>query len=175
MRKISTDPKIQHEFEIMVGNGVSEKLAEMFALQAPPMSKTDREFLEGHCNGNQFAGQEAVGNALKGIAAEAGVNTTGRIYLEQLARFPGDPEGWVSDRGDVKRRLEQRPGWSSKGMVDHQGERQAPKEVEIAEDLVQQEVAEILTTVPDPHLVDTVDLSHKVREHRKPSKRKAGE
>jgi hypothetical protein len=175
MRTISQDPEIQHEFELMVAAGTSERLAEMFALQCPPMSKSDREFLEGHVNGGQFAGQEAVGDALKSIAAEAGVNTQGMVYLEQLARFPGDPEGWVSGRGDVKKRLEQRPGWSSKGMVEHSGEVQPPKEIEIAEDLVQDEVAEILTTVPDPHLVDTVDLANQVREARKPSKLKSGE
>jgi hypothetical protein len=174
MRTISRNSEVQRAFEVMVAEGTSERLAEMLALQSPPMSKTDKEFLENHVNGNQFEKVPQYGDALKSIAAEAGVDTTGQIYLEQLARFPGDPEGWVSDRGDVKRRLEQRPGWSSKGMVDHQGEAQAPKEVEIAEDLVQNEVAEILTTVPDPHLVDTVDLSNKVREHRKPSKRKAG-
>ena len=174
MRQISRNPEIQREFEAMVASGTSERLAEMFALQAPPMSKTEREFLEGHANGNQFEKTPAYGNALKQIATEQGINTTGMIYLDQLARYPGDHEGWVRDRGDVKRTLEGRPGWRSRGMVDHEGEAQPPQEIEIAEDLVQEEVAEILTTVPDPHLVDTVDLSNKVREHRKPKKKPSG-
>jgi hypothetical protein len=100
--------------------GSSPRLAEMLALQSPPMSNTDREFLEGHCNGNQFSGgplAEEQGNRYKKIAEAGGQNVTGKVYMGGLARFPGDPEAWVSDRGDVKRVVEAR-GWKCQGSVE---------------------------------------------------------
>lgn len=160
----------QEHYDLCIANGCSPRLAEMFALQQPPMSNTDREFLEGHCNGNQFAGNPALGDALARDAREAGVDITGKIYKDSLARFPGDPEAWVGGRGDVER-IARKRGLRVRGSVNVDympRDTPPPAEVEIAEDLVQAEVAEILTTVPDPHMVDTVDLAHQVREKRKP-------
>jgi len=102
-------------------NEASPKLAEMLALGIPPMSNTDREFLEGHDgNGNQFAKgplAEEEGNRLRKVAEAGGQNVKGKVYLGGLARFPGDPEAWVSDRGDVKRVIEKR-GWKCQGSVE---------------------------------------------------------
>lgn len=108
--------------------GTSHVLAEMFALASPPMSNTDREFLEGRCNGNQFTGQEWVADRLKKQAEELGQSTTGKVYVSGLARFPGDPEAWVSGRGDVQRTLERR-GWGSEGAVNVEArDRPKPRE-----------------------------------------------
>lgn len=82
-----------------------------------PGCRTDREFLFGHCNGNQFEKTPDVGDDYRAKAEAAGVSTTGKIYLSGLARFSGDPEAWVSDRGDVQRAVEKRPGWSCEGAV----------------------------------------------------------
>jgi hypothetical protein len=100
-------------------NGCTPRLADMLAEGQPPMSNTDREFLEGHCCGNQFAKNTLdmkVGDAFKKQAAAAGVNVTGKVYLGGMARFPGDPEAWVSDRHEVQKRLTER-GWGSEGSV----------------------------------------------------------
>lgn len=99
--------------------GSSAKLAEMLALGIPPMSNSDREFLEGHANGNQFdkgplANEQ--GDRLRKVAEQGGQNVKGKVYIGGLARFPGDPEAWVSDRGDVKRVVEKR-GWKCEGSV----------------------------------------------------------
>lgn len=102
-------------------DGASANIAEMLALQTPPMSNTDREFLQGHCNGNQFDKgplTETVANRLKAAAEAGGQNVTGKVYLGGLARYPGDPEAWVSGRGDVKRVVESR-NWKCSGSVEH--------------------------------------------------------
>jgi hypothetical protein len=107
--------------------GCTSKLADMLASRQPPMSNTDREFLEGHCCGSQFATDKAsmaVGDAFKKQAAASGVSVTGKVYVGGLAAFPGDPKAWVSDRGDVKRVLTER-GWGSEGSVN-QAPREAP-------------------------------------------------
>lgn len=104
-------------------DGCNARLADMLASGQPPMSSTDREFLEGHCCGNQFdyPGGHQVGDVLKAQANAAGVNVTGKVYVGGLAAFPGDPQAWVSDRHDVKRVLTER-GWGSEGAVN-----QAPR------------------------------------------------
>lgn len=101
-------------------SGTSPKLAEMLTLQSPPMSNTDREFLEGHCNGNQFAKgplSEDLGDRMKAVAEAAGQNVKGKVYIGGLARFPGDPEAWIAGRGDVRKVVEER-GWKCSGSVD---------------------------------------------------------
>ena len=100
--------------------GQSARLAEMLALGAPPMSNTDREFLEGRCNGNQFDGgplRQDIGDRFRKVAEAAGQSVKGKVYIGGLARFPGDPHAWVSDRGDVKRIVEGR-GWKCEGSVE---------------------------------------------------------
>lgn len=89
---------------------------------SPPAALTDREFMEGFCNGNQFEGQEAMGDELAAISAAHGLTSTkGLVYKGGLARFAGDPEAWVGGRGDVQRVLEERnrrgENWSADGAV----------------------------------------------------------
>lgn len=101
--------------------GASPKLAEMLVLQSPPMSNSDREFLHGHCNGNQFGKgplSNDLGDRMKTVAEAEGQSINGKVYIGGLARYPGDPQAWVSDRGDVKRVIESRPGWKCSGSVE---------------------------------------------------------
>jgi hypothetical protein len=100
--------------------GSSQSLAEMFALQAAPLPKTDSTFLSGFgANGAQFQGgpmAEEQGNHYKRVAEAGGQNVTGKVYLASLAKYPGDPRAWISDRGDVRRVVEER-GWTCEGDV----------------------------------------------------------
>jgi hypothetical protein len=50
-------------------------------------------------------------------AAAAGVDTNGKRYLSGLARYPNDPEAWVSDLSDVGRVVRER-GWNCEGALD---------------------------------------------------------
>lgn len=145
------------------------KLERMLALGRPPMSNTDREFLQGHCNGSQFEDSPEMGNRFKAQAEAAGVNVKGKVYLGGLAEFPGDPRAWVDGRGDVVRVAEER-GLDVDGSVRVRAGRREENHqpVAIAEDIVQAEVENICASVPDGHMVDREDLADKVRQKRKP-------
>ena len=127
----------QQHYDECIANGCAPRLAEMLALRQFPYSRTDREFLAGHCNGSQFEGKEELGNRFRKAAKKAGVNTAGKVYLHQLAASPCDPKAWVSDRSDVKRVLKER-GWSADGMVQHKEPLRDPTpDIPIAADIVE--------------------------------------
>lgn len=167
MRLISTDPVIQSHYEHCISLGTSEALAEMFAFCHPPMSNTDREFMEGWVNGNQFEDHPWIGNMYKRQADAAGVNIVGKRYMASLADYPGDPTAWVSDRHDVLRVCEEK-GITCQGAVNYRAPEpiSGPKEVPLADDIVEDKVLEILGGLPEadrPH-VDTTDLAEQVRD-----------
>jgi hypothetical protein len=83
--------------------GAEDRLVDMLSSGRPPSANTDREFLEGHCNGNQFEKKPEIGDRLAADARAVGVNVKGKIYIGGLAAYPGDPRAWVSDRSDVER------------------------------------------------------------------------
>jgi hypothetical protein len=125
--QISDDRVVQAFYERLRWQGVSHALAEMLALQQPPGSKTDREFLTASENNRQFQDCPHIGNLYRRQAAAAGVSIQGKKYLSALARYPGDPEAWVTDRADVRRICEAR-GWDCQGDVRVKG--RDPAEVE---------------------------------------------
>lgn len=85
------------------------KLCIMFAAGKAPFGMTDSVFLEGmDCNGSQFEKNPHVGDFLAAEAKATGVSTKGKVYIGGVARYPGDPEAWVSGRGDVQRVAEKR-------------------------------------------------------------------
>lgn len=76
-----------------------------------PLVKSDTTFYRGvKYGGGQF--RDADRHVYTLPAQAAGVSTNGKHYQHGLARFPGDPEAWVDNLGDVKRILEKR-GWGS--------------------------------------------------------------
>jgi hypothetical protein len=145
------------------------RLHTMFLLQSPPSCNTDATFLTGHCNGSQFDGQEYIGDYYRREALAAGVDPKGKVYLGGLARYPGDPEAWVSGRGDVRRVVEGR-GWGCQGSVNVkarplQPERPGPA---VAEDIVEAKVAERLAGVPAGERVDVEAVKESVLGQLKP-------
>jgi hypothetical protein len=165
---ISDNPRIQANYEEMRAAGTSHNLAEMFALAEPPASNTDREFLHGHANGNQFEGEDDVANEYRKKAEAAGVSTTGKVYLTQLARTPGDPEAWVDGKGDVQRVCERR-GWGARGLVNVKAaEKEPAPETAVGENIIEREVNEICAARPDGDEIDKADLREQVRAKRKP-------
>lgn len=148
--------------------GVSHKLAEMFATGQTPTLNTDSTFFEGRWE--QFYGTPQIREAYKRRAAREGVDVSGKIYVSQLANFPGDPEAWVSGRGDVQRVCEKR-GWGCAGSVNvkpRNADVAPPKDIDVADDIIDREVGEILANVPDRERVDVQDLREQVRDKRKP-------
>lgn len=114
---ISDNPHVQAHYELCRAQGTSHTLAEMFALARGPALMTDSVFLAGRggCY-DQFEGSPIMGDFYAREAKKLGVDTTGKVYLKQLADFPGDPRAWVSGRGDVKKLCEER-GWGCEGGV----------------------------------------------------------
>ena len=146
-------------------------IREMLDSRRPPMSTTDREFLEGFCNGSQFEDQPWIGDMYRREAVAAGVDITGKRYMHSLADFPGDPTAWVSDRGDVRRVAEEK-GMGCSGAVNVKARElaSAPVDAPLADDIVGDKVCEILGGLPEaerPH-VDTADLAEQVREALSP-------
>jgi hypothetical protein len=150
--RVSEDEAVQARYEAMRRKGESHRLAEMLAFGQGPALLTDAVFLENHCNGSQWAGpaQEWIGDLYKQEAAKAGVDVKGKIYLGGLARFPGDPEAWVSGRGDVKRVCESR-GWGCTGAVEvKRQEPLTPAPVKaVADDIVKDLVEAKLDLLPE--------------------------
>lgn len=149
-------------------DGTPHKLAEMFALQRPPSAMTDREFLEGHVNGNQFEGQPWMGDRYRKEAEVAGVDPKGKIYVSGLAAFPGDPMAWVGGRGDVRRVCEAR-GLTSSGAVNYTpGQRDPQADVLVADDLVAARMVDRIEQDPGLAFRDRDEVFHETRESMKP-------
>jgi len=117
---ISDDPSIQSHYELCRSRGTSHKLAEMFAFQEGPGLDTDTTFMAGRNEDPAGEGwdHKTIGEVYRQKARKAGVSPSGKTYLGTLARYPGDPEAWVSGKGDVKRVVERR-GWNCDGAVKH--------------------------------------------------------
>lgn len=143
----------EEHYDLCLGNGCSPALADLLASRSfPGTTGTDRAFWQGReFGGAQFQDQPLVGRHHLKLAEEAGVNVAGKIYNGTAARFPGDPEAWVSDLGDVKSLCERR-GWGCEGALTVA----APRDVEpvlspyrVADDLVERYVEDALATNPD--------------------------
>lgn len=123
---ISSHGSIQALYERMRCEGQSHNLAEMFAFQAPPMSDSDREFLEGRNDNSEQARLGQFAEQYRTQAARAGVDTKGRVYQSGLALFPGDPKAWVANKGEVKRVCEER-NFGCEGAVSHKIDNSLPE------------------------------------------------
>lgn len=166
---VSKDPLTQAWYAAMRLDGTDHKLAEMFALRLPPMSNTDREFLEGHCNGNQFEKTPYLGDWYAAEARASGVDITGKVYISGLANRPGDPEAWVSGRGDLERVVRER-GWACQGSSNIKAvEREAPADTDVAHDIVESRMRERVEKDPGLATKKTEDLYHETRDLLKPS------
>lgn len=95
------DAKLYRE---CIANGCSPQGAEMLASHQAPSIETDSTFMAGQWN--QFGENQNQMNCGRTLAKECrkrGGDPNGKVYLGQLADFPGDPSAWVESRADVKR------------------------------------------------------------------------
>lgn len=147
-------PKARAHYDLCISNGCGPRLAEVLALRAFPAIRTDATFNRGRCNGNQFEDTPGLGNTYKAVADEAGVSVTGKTYLSGLAEYPGDPEAWVSDRGDVLR-VAKKKGMKVSGDVNYvPPEREPSPDVPIASDILRREVDAYLELDPGARVED---------------------
>lgn len=166
---VSDDVLQQGFYEIMRERGESHAIAEMLALRQVPGGVSDREFMHGDCNGNQFAQFPTNGDLL----AKKYKQLTGRLppkgakYMGSLARFRADPEAWVSSRGEVKKLCEKR-GWGADGMVKVKEAQPIGevKKVKLADSIVNRRMKEELAKDPRQ---DKGELRHKIiQKHGNP-------
>lgn len=104
---ISSIPAVQAHYEMMRANGESHNFAEMCAVRcAPKMKGSERALMEGVLLSNNLKDKlPAQRESVVKNARKAGINTTGKIYLSELARegygSGRDPLAWVSGKDDV--------------------------------------------------------------------------
>ncbi len=163
---VSDNNEVQYHYLKCRAEGTSHMLAEMFAHQQPPMSNTDREFLEGRggCY-DQFQGSPQ-GEYYRQVAESEGFNPQGKVYLSGLANYPGDPRAWVSGRGDVQRVCEER-GFDADGAVRVRAARHrdmAPAGGGVAEDLVEARLERELQADPGLQERPRDEVKEEVRE-----------
>lgn len=168
---VSNNPSIQAEYVRLRETGVTHMLADMFACQRPPQAQDDTTWLAAQ--GNRISGAflddrpEIVQKAYTEPAKEAGVNIKGSVYLPELARYPGDPEAWVKNLGDVRARVEARgDGCDGAVKVKARNDVEPPPDVDIADDLVFDQMAEMM--VDNPDLKPNEELYHSARDTIKP-------
>lgn len=137
---VSTNPDIQSRYEDLRDNGDSHNMAEMLATRSAPGTKNmDRAFLQGtHQNGGL---DEKFGREYLRRARKAGIPTTGKVYLSQLAdgRGAATPAAWVSGLDDVRDGV--RAGGHGAESLGIQAVEAPPrKQIRMAEDLVQRQM-----------------------------------
>lgn len=158
----------QAHYDLCVSNGCTPMLAEMLALQQPPMSDSEREWAHGRCNENQFENQDFVGNHHRKLAKKAGVNPKGKFYVSGLATYPGDPRAWVSSRDEVKSICEKN-GWGCRGAVNvaRRTDEAPPAPIDVADDLVESYAKQAIAK--DPGLAEKPfeEVKHQTKQRIK--------
>jgi hypothetical protein len=158
---VSENPLIQAAYETMRADGQSHSMAEMLATRSLPGIRTDATFM------TKKPRRQNLPRSYYKNARKAGVVTDGKYYDGQMARYPGDPEAWVSGRGDI-RSICKKNQWSVEGEVNYKcTPKQVPARIDTqpyaaAEDLVRKEVRKLGRI--DPGLVDTPRSLEKTTE-----------
>lgn len=115
---ISGDGDTQEFYVLSRRNGTAHRMAEMFAFQRSPALKTATRWIGGHERTITDDMPEIVRHRMEASAKAAGVTCDGAVYKSSLARFPGDPEAWVSSVEDCKRVADKR-GMKLEGGIEH--------------------------------------------------------
>jgi len=173
---ISDNMELQAFYEWLRDKGNTHKMAEMLAYQEAPRARTDREFFEGIGTlDKQFEGDEKVRDHVIATAKHNGYKPNcNDVYLSQLARFPGDPEAFVSPsggRGQIQDTCERR-GWECHGTVNTQYREptEAPKQKAMGKDILDRKVKEAHAANPDTKRMDQAELRHDIVKKHGPQK-----
>lgn len=123
---VSGNAAIQASYEESREAGESDSIARMCAFRQGPGLSTDTTFTRGFVT-DPFGGpvNTFTHKRYAAMARKAGVSISGKRYMSGLARYPGDPKAWISDRSDIKRLCERR-GWGCEGAVNVKA-REKPK------------------------------------------------
>ena len=172
---ISEDPAVQRRYVACRQAGSSHRLSEMLALRRGPALNTDTRWLAGHVNGSQFAGsprEEAIGGYYQQVARAHGLSTAGKVYKTQLARFPGDPQAWVSSRADCIKVAAER-GMTLEGSVNYKPPADDTPDSEtpyrVADDLVDDAYEDLCAAEPDAAHLPAGEVKESIRQKLSPA------
>jgi hypothetical protein len=162
-------------YEQAKANGATDRLAEMLAAQQAPGARTDREFFRAH---STLDAQFKVDRHLKHYvrqAKKAGYKPNiNDVYLSQLARFPGDPEAFISGgRNQIRRVLEKR-GWGCEGIVDVKPSQYQPEipDIPLGADIIKETACEMVRENPDLAKKSKRELTEMVIDKHAPKKKR---
>ena len=106
---------------MMRKGGSSDKFAAMIALQEGPGLSTDDTFFQGQKPlYDQFGSQKHLDRYIKAAKRHGFTPSPNATYFSSLARFPGDPEAFVTraqGRSYIRKLCEKR-GWACEGAVN---------------------------------------------------------
>lgn len=149
--------------EMRIG-GQSHNIALMLATKTFPGAKTDSIFNEGKFSGQNAHGCHSKELYLRQLAEKQGFSTNGKWYCSGLASYPGDPDGWVSGRGDVEAVCRKKNFTILDGYVKHTGHEVAPKpDIDVDPRLIHSEAKEIMETHPGARYGDVYERVHELR------------
>jgi hypothetical protein len=127
--------EVQGHYRRMIAEGMSERWAEMCALQQPPGTRgTDRAFMQGRYANEWMKHQpKALTERMLREAKAAGITTSGKFYMGGIAdlRAHRDPEAWVDSTADILRVAKKRD-LEVHGIVEYvPPQKGPPKEIDI--------------------------------------------
>lgn len=160
-------------YQAAIANGESAMMADLLASRRAPASRTDREFFAGRPKlDEQFKDERTLNEYVK-RARKKGYNPNPNdVYLSQLARFPGDPEAFVSGgRNQIKRVLEKR-GWGCEGIVDVKPAQYTPepKAAPLHPKIIEETACQMVRANPDLAKKSKAELSEMVIDAHGPKK-----
>lgn len=146
---------------------LKDRLKDMLDARQGPTLHSDTTWLTAVGCGKQWDGVEGLGDFYAKEARAAGHNISGAVYLSSLARYPGDPEAWVRDLGEVRKICEAR-GWSCEGAVKVKPRTDVEPEpdIDVADDIVEAKVLSMMAANPDLQL--TEELVYEAKQAIKP-------
>lgn len=152
---------VKAHYRRMVAAGQSPRFAEMAALQKPPGTRgTDRAFMEGRLNNEQFASMNnPLARRILREAKAAGISTSGKFYMGGLAdrRAHLDPKAWVDSVSDIKRVAQERD-LHVQGIVEYTPPEKPPaKSKDIAPDILREQVRKEIQRNPSLKRQDAID------------------
>tara|TARA_R110000824_G_scaffold6882_3_gene31606 strand:- start:12200 stop:12658 length:459 start_codon:yes stop_codon:yes gene_type:complete len=147
-------------------------MAEMMAFREGPRSMTDREFFEGQGTlAKQFEGDErALDKLVEHARAKGYTPNYNDVYVGGLAKYPGDPEAFISPsggRGQIQQLCEKR-GWECSGAVNvkHRQPETDPREKreKLGKDLTLRKMQQEIKKNPDKSRMNMRDLRDDVTD-----------
>lgn len=172
----------QQLYDEAIANGCTPVLADMLASRKAPTAKTDREFFRDRPKtlAEQFRNPRTLQHYIN-KARKHGYNPSPNDYYDSsLARFAGDPEGFISPSGgrtQYKRTLQKR-GWGAEdpnGLVNvapAQFTPDPPPDLPLSNELIDESVTEMLAANPDLQTKPRVELEQMAVEKHGPRKKR---